>query len=416
MNARISFILAAGLIAAAPAVHAGRTVGAGETLTIYADGEDQESKADKEADLYDEGNDALDEHDWARAVKNFDKVARMKMSHADAALFWKAHAQAKMGNRPDALATIAELQQWYPKSKWANDAKQLEVEVRQSAGQRIEPRNVEDEELKLMALNALMQTDPERALPIIESILSGNKSEKLKEKALFVLSQSSSPKAMEILTRIAKSGSPDLQMRAIRFLGIAGGQRSRDVLADVYNSTTKIEVKKAVLKAYMISGDRAHLLALARNETNVELRAEAVMQLGVNGARAELAELYSLEPTVEVKKKIIQAMFIGGNSDKLAELARTEKNFELKVAAIRNLGLMGGKRTGDLLVQLYREDPREEVREAVINGLFVQNNAKALVELARAEKDPELKREIVQKLSIMHSKDATEYLLEFLKD
>jgi hypothetical protein len=416
MNTRISLILAAGLIAAAPAVHAGRIAGAGETLTIYADGDDQESKADKEQDLYDEGTDALDEQEWSRAVKYFDRVAKMKMSHADAALFWKAHAQAKMGNRPDALATIAELQKWYPKSKWANDARQLEAEVRQMTGQIIDPARVEDEELKLMALNQIMQSDPERALPIVESILSGNKSEKLKEKALFVLSQSSSPKAMEVLTRIAKTGSPDLQMRAIRFLGIAGGHRAREVLADVYSSTNKVEVKKSVLKAYMLSGDRGHLLALAKGETNAELRAEAVTQLGVSGAKAELAELYSLEPTVEVKKKIIQAMFISGNSDKLYELARTEKTLELKTAAIRNLGLMGGSRTGALLVQMYREDTREEVREAVINGLFVQGNAKALVELARAEKDPELKREIVQKLSVMNSKDATEYLLEFLKD
>src|SRR5438132_8986191 len=138
------------------------------------------------------------------------------------------------------------------------------MEVRQSAGQRIDTSRVEDEELKLMALNGLMQSDPERALPIIEGILGGNQSSKLKEKALFVLSQSSSPRAMEILARIAKSGPPELQGRAIRFLGIAGGSRSRDVLADVYTSSTNVDVKKSVLKAYMISGDRAHLLALAK--------------------------------------------------------------------------------------------------------------------------------------------------------
>ena len=414
MNTHLSFILAAGIIAAAPAVP-GRSVGAGETSTIYADGEDQESKADKEQDLYDEGNDALDEHDWSRAVKYFDRVARMKMSHAAAALYWKADAQGKMGNRSEALATIAELQQSYPKSKWAEDARKLELQIRQSAGQPIDPSHVEDDELKLMALNGLMQSDPERALPIVESILNGNHSAKLKEKALFVLSQSSSPKATEIVTRIAKNGPPELQTRAIRFLGIAGGSRSREVLADVY-STGSLEVKRSVLKAYMICGDRAHLLMLAKGESNPELRAEAVMQLGVSGAKSELAELYSLEQTVEVKKKIIQAMFIGGNSDKLDEIARTEKNLDLKVAAVHNLGLLGGSRTGPLLVSLYQGDSRDEVRHAVINALFIQNNAKALVDLARQEKDRELKHEIVQKLSLMHSKDSTDYLMEFLRE
>ena len=417
MTTRISFMLAATLVAAAPALHAG-TYGAGSTVTIWAtDGDDeQEAKADKEQDLYDEGNDALDDHDWARAVRNFDRVANMKMAHAAAALYWKADAQAKMGARSDALATLVELQQSYPKSKWADDGKALELEIRQNAGQRIEPRHVDDEELKLMALNGLMQSDPDRALPIVESILSGNQAAKLKEKALFVLSQSSSPKAMEILTRIAKTGSPELQSRAIRFLGIGGGSRARDVLADIYNSATTVEVKKEVLKAYMISGDRSHLLALARGESNPDLRAEAVMQLGVSGGRSELAELYATEPTVEVKKKIIQAMFIGGNAEKLNEIATTEKNLDLKVTAVRNMGLLGGGRSGPLLVSLYQSDARPEVRRAVINALFVQSNGKALVDLARAEKDRGLKHDIVSKLSIMHSKEAMDYLMEFLRE
>ena len=116
-----------------------------------------------------------------------------------------------------------------------------------------------------------------------------------------------------------------------------------------------------------------------------------------------------------MRKKILQAMFIGGNSEKLAEIARNEKVLELKVTAIRNLGLLGGGRSGDLLLSLYNDDPRPEVRKGVINALFIQGNAKTLVNLARAEKDPETKREIIQKLSVMRSKEATDYLMEFLK-
>jgi hypothetical protein len=411
MNTRTSFIFAAALLIGTPALRAGTPA-----IAIWASDDDQESKADKEQDAYDEGTDALDDHDWARAVKYFDKVARMKMTHASAALFFKATAQAAMGNRSEALGTLLDLQQAYPKSKWAEDGKALELEIRQKSGQHIEPRRVDDEELKLMALNSIMQNEPERAIPIIEGILSGNQSSKMKEKALFVLSQSSSPRAMEVLSRVAKSGPPDMQSRAIRFLGISGGQRARDLLADIYTTSTNIEVKKSVLKAYMISGDRAHLFSLAKGETNQELRAEAVMQLGVNGARSELSELYSTEPSIEVKKKIIQAMFIGGSADKLNEIATTERNMDLKIAAIRNLGLIGGSRTGPFLVSMYQSDTRREIREAVINGLFVQNNGKALVELARQEKDRDLKHEIVQKLSVMQNKDATDYLMEFLKE
>ena len=51
----------------------------------------------------------------------------------------------------------------------------------------------------------------------------------------------------------------------------------------------------------------------------------------------------------------------------------------------------------------------------MINALFIQNNATALVTLARAEKSVEMKKEIVAKLSVMKSKEATDYLMELLK-
>ena len=377
---------------------------------------DKNIQKEKEEELYDRGSDALDEQDWRRAASAFSRVAQMQLSHADAALYWLAVAQNKMGSRSEALDTIIKLQKEYPKSKWNEDAKALEIEVRQSAGQPIEPEHVADEELKLMAINGLMQTDPERAIPILEHLLQTSTSTKIKDRALFVLSQSDSPKAADILARIARSGRSDLQSRAIRYLGIAGSDRNRQLLSDIYASSSDVSVKKSVLKAYMISGDKVHVLALAKGESNPELRSEAVTQLGVMGARDELSELYSSESSVDVRKKIIQAMFIGGNSEKLADIALHEPVHELKLAAIRNLGLLGGGRSGQLLVSIYQTDTRADVREAVINSLFIQNNGKAMVDLARKETDREMKKRIVEKLSLMHSKEVTDYLMEYLKD
>ena len=59
--------------------------------------------------------------------------------------------------------------------------------------------------------------------------------------------------------------------------------------------------------------------------------------------------------------------------------------------------------------------PNPEVREAVLNSLFLQQNGKALVDLARAEKDPDMKQEIVKKMSLVHSKEVTDYMMEILK-
>ncbi len=390
---------------------------AAPALRAMDDQEHQAKQVEREQDAYEEANDAFDDHDWKAAAKLFQRVAKMHLSHADAALYWLAKSQSNMGLRSEALSTILELQKEFPKSKWSDDAKALELEVRQSAGQKIEVEHVDDEELRLMALNGLMQTDSDRAVPILDRILQSSKSAKLRDRALFILSQSSSPQAYDVLSRVAKNGAdPALQRRAVRYIGMMGGERNRKLLADLYASSSDVEAKKSVLKAYMMAGDREHLLALAKHESNPDLRSEAVTQLGLIGGRAELAELYTSESSVEVRKKIIQAMFLGGNSEKLFDIARNEPNLELKLTAIRNLGLMGGGRTGEFLVTLYQSDSREEIRKSVINSLFLQNNAKALVDLARKESNPELKKSIISKLSLMHSKEAADYLMEYLKE
>ncbi len=45
-----------------------------------------------------------------------------------------------------------------------------------------------------------------------------------------------------------------------------------------------------------------------------------------------------------MKKQIIRSMFVGGSVDRLIELAKSEKNPELRREAVRSLGLMGSAR------------------------------------------------------------------------
>ena len=290
------------------------------------------------------------------------------------------------------------------------------MEVRQASGQAVSPASQDDDELKLMALRGLMESDPEQAFPVIEKILGGASSPKVKDRALFVLSQSRSPRAREIITGFAKgNANPDLQLRAIRYIGIMGGNDNRQVLADVYKTSNDPAVKRSILRSFMMSGDRERLLAVAKSESDAGLRSEAVRQLGVMHGSAELAQLYQTETSPEVKKSILQAMFVGGDSDKLIELAKAEKDPELRKSAIRNLGLMRRPGTSEALISIYGSDSAPDVRKAVINALFLQNNAAALVTLARAEKNREMQKEIVSKLSLMKSKEAIDYLMELLK-
>jgi HEAT repeat protein len=270
--------------------------------------------------------------------------------------------------------------------------------------------------LKLLAIQGLQHSDPEQAIPMLEKILQGPQSPRLKERALFVLAQSNSPRARQVLAGVAKgAGNPDLQRRAIQYLGVNGTRENRELLAEIYAATSDVDVKRRILRAFMVAGDRARVLAAATGEKMPELREEAVRQLGVMGAHEELWQLYQKESTLEVKKQILQAMFVGGNATRLIELANAEPIPELRRTAIRNLGLINSRQTADALVGLYAKEKDPEIRKAVIQGLFVQNNAEQLVAIARKETDPEMRKEIVRRLSTMNrSKVAMDYLMEIL--
>lgn len=361
---------------------------------------------------YQKGLSALDSHDWDTAIHAFQESAARDKTNAPAALYWEAYAQNKAGEREDALKTIAELRRDYKDSRWINDAQALETEMRGHSN----PGAQQDEELKMIALNSLMQAEPDQALPIIEKLLASNNSDNIKERAMFVLTQSSSPKAAKLLGDIARgTANPNLQMKAIRYIGMMGNSESKKELPSIYASTNSQDVKRAILKGYMISGSRDLLFQAAKSEQNPELRREAIKQLALAGGSNELWQLYTSETSVDNKRAILKSMFLTGRSDKLVDLAKGEKDPSLRIEAIKSLGLMGDNGRSQTLVEIFKSDSNPEVRHAILGALFLQQNGKALVELARAEKDPAMKQEIVNKMALVHSKEVTEYMMEILK-
>ncbi|HWR52704.1 MAG TPA: HEAT repeat domain-containing protein [Bryobacteraceae bacterium] len=286
-------------------------------------------RAEQSADrAYERAARALDKRQWDEAAKAFGEVPRTS-PRADGALYWAAYAENKVGRRAEALGRLSELEKSFPNSRWVNDAKALAIEIRQAQGQPAKPESEDDEELKLMALNGLMRADPERAVPMLERVLAGTHSPQLKERAMFVLIQSGSPKAREIVLNTArgKVGNPDLQLKAIQYLGVF---RTKDSMAA------------------------------------------------------------------------------------LSDIAKTEKNPEMQAKAIEMLGIMGPEAAPELKA-IYAANPDKRAKRAALRGLFIQHNAAAIVEIARKETDPELKREAVQQLSVMKSKEASDYMMEILK-
>ncbi|MFZ0745254.1 MAG: VWA domain-containing protein [Terracidiphilus sp.] len=152
--------------------------------------------------LYGDGTRAINDGRWSDAVAIFTKVAGQRGEHADGALYWKAYAENKQGQAGYALDSCVELRRDYPKSRWIDECGALEIEIRSQGGEPVQPKPAESDDVKLLALNTMMQKDELRALPEMQKILENNPSRELKDKVLFVLAQGKTEQARALLAQI----------------------------------------------------------------------------------------------------------------------------------------------------------------------------------------------------------------------
>jgi hypothetical protein len=231
------------------------------------------------------------------------------------------------------------------------------------------------------------------------------------------LAQSNQPKAQQVIEQIARGGgNPDLQVRAIEYLGQRRRQSNNSqnqLLQEIYNSSSDLNVKRSIISAFRNSKDYDRLGQIAKTEKNSDLRMETFNPLGDVVGQPELWQIYQSETSPEMKIAIIQVMRRNGNADKLVEVVKTEKDAKVRRAAIDVLATQESG-SADHLVTVYASEQDPQLKRAIVDSLSNPRNAKYLVQMARAEKDPQLKIKIVDRLSNMHSKEASDYLLEIL--
>ena len=253
----------------------------------------EQERLDRAEELYDNGREALDEDRYDRAEQKFKELADMGGAQADAALYWKAYAENKQGKKDLALAAIADLKKRYPQSRWQKDASALEIEVRQSTGQPYKPEADGDEGIKMLAIQGLMNSDPERAMPLLEKVLNGTGSPKEKSKALFVIAQSGSPQAREILglrlnadlvtLSACETGSGKVQgqegvSNLVRPFLAAG---ARAVVANLWSAddTFSLVLMKEFYRALAAGQDKATALQTAKRKIVKEFGPQATPKL-----------------------------------------------------------------------------------------------------------------------------------------
>ena len=132
------------------------------------------------------------------------------------------------------------------------------------------------------------------------------------------------------------------------------------------------------------------------------------------GGRAELLDFYKNSPDVETRKEAVGAMLMCGCAHELAEIVQTEKDPAVLDKAINTLGLVGGDESLAALTKVYNSQTDLSMKKKVITALFLHGAGKEMVALARKETNPQIKRELIQKMSLMNSPEITEYMMEIL--
>jgi HEAT repeat protein len=266
-------------------------------------------------DAYTVGTRAMDEHRWPDAVSAFDRVINEKGKRVDSALYWKAYSLKKLGKTPLAVATCDQLHSQFADSPWNKDCAVISIDGPDSKAMveqwrrgvtdadsvrvRVAPYGVfmdggdskvargSDEDLKILALNSLLNREPSTAIPLLRGILSGNQPISVKKRALFVLAQSKSPDA-DIILHDAALGKldPQLQEEAIRSMAVFQGKRANDTLAEVYRTTTDPKIKKSIISAMFITRDAPRMVEMAKSEKDLELKRTIVSQLALMNDKA----------------------------------------------------------------------------------------------------------------------------------
>ena len=377
----------------------------------------QSANESQQDQLYTEGTQFMNEQRWERAAEKFSAAAKIQGSRSAGALYWVAHCMNKLGMRNEAITTAREVIKRYPESNWKKTAEQLLLEMGAKDATTVVEQDP-NEDLKLMALRQLCDHDEERCAPLVRKFIeSPANSARGKEKSLFILAQSDSTGSRQLMGEIARGTLfAPLQVKAIQNLGINSSDENMKLLSDIYASSANVDVKKKVLDAFGIAGQRTRLLEAARGENDAELQKRAINGLGIAGGRTELLSLYQASAASPDKRiMILNAMMISGADDALIEIATTEPDQKVRLKAIRTLGITGGRKMGPTLLTIYNNNQDEETRNAVIESLFVSGDSTQLIELAKKETDPKIKRRLVEKISLMGDKASRDYMIQILE-
>ena len=291
------------------------------------------------------------------------------------------------------------------------------------------PRDDDDDE-RIAALNALLQMDSDRALPVLEKVLARRDkcSAVLRRKAVFLVSQKGNARAADILMGAVRN-DPDGEVReqAVFWLGQTRDERAVDMLQEILQKETDDDVlDKAVFALSQHRSERAGTILrdlAQRDGAPLKVREQAIFWLGQQSGSGNgelLKALYKRVKEERLKDKIIFSVSQNRGRDNarwLLDVAMDPKeSVDMRKQALFWAGQNAGVSMDDLASMYSRIDDRE-MKEQVIFVYSQRRDAAAvdkLMDIARSDKDVELRKKAIFWLSQSRDPRAVKFLEEII--
>ncbi|HUC39373.1 MAG TPA: HEAT repeat domain-containing protein [Gemmatimonadales bacterium] len=422
--------------------------------------------------VYRAARQALNNNQYSRAATMFKSIRDKypRSAYVPNTYYWQAFALYRTGSEENLRTARTALQtqaRQYPKATTRRDAEALLRRIEGSLGQlgdedaaaatvaaaqppqpptpatpaiaAMPPRgrasddrcDDDDDDIRIAALNAVLQMDADRAVPLLKTVLARRDegSACLRRKAVFLVSQKRSDETSRILLDAVRS-DPDREVReqAVFWLSQVPGDETVAALDSILQDPkTDPEIQeKAIFALSQHNSPRAASILCTyagRRDRPDDLREKAIYWIGQRRSDENTQCLRNLYRTLEnddLKDKVIFSVSQMGTSDSyrwLMDIALDQKeNIELRKKALFWAGQGRNVDVADL-VRLYDTMNDREMKEQLI-FVYSQRREDAALEklfqIGKSDPDRELRKKAIFWVGQSRSPKAAQYLQDLI--
>jgi outer membrane protein assembly factor BamD (BamD/ComL family) len=387
--------------------------------------------------LYRLARSAMNDNEYRRAADLFKQVVDKypKSGKAGEALYWRSWSLLKLGaerrSRSDLEEALNAVERWqrdYRSSDLAGEAVALLGQIRSEQAklgdanaaaalsesskglsqQRPCSGNRADEEMRIAALEGLMQMNASDAMPILEEVLKQRDPcrVELRKKAVWLVSQKRADNAARTLLEVARTDpSVEVQKDAVFWLSQTRAEIAVPLLDSLLFTSPNEELRKsAIFSLSQAAGRneraRQSLRRAAEDEKmSTELRGEAIFWLG-NAQIVDLAyfrALFAKTTNHELREKVLFAVQQTRGAEATAWLQDLARNKSVDAETRKNAIFWIGQRSGvdlDVLSSIYDQAKGDDEIQDQVLFVYSQRREPAAVDklMAVAKTDPNIER------------------------